>query len=76
MEHRIKLVKKCERYLHFSDSQQSELCRVTLFGESQSPRAFMKSYRKALQVRILGWNPMVEELREAANRWSPSVVQK
>jgi hypothetical protein len=76
IEHRIKLGKKCENYLHFIDAQRSELWRVTLFGEAQSPRSFMKLYRKALQVGILGWNPMVEALREAARRWSPSVVQK
>jgi hypothetical protein len=76
VEHRTKLVKKYEDYLHFSDAQRSEICRVTLFEKSQSPRTFMKLYRKALQVVILEWNPMVEALREAAKRWTPKVVQK
>jgi hypothetical protein len=69
-------VKKCEQYLQFDENQAAELRRIVLFGETQSPRKFIRNYRKALQLGILGWQPMVEALMEAVFKWTPKEIHK
>jgi hypothetical protein len=49
MGHRVKLVKKCNQYVQLSDAQRSEICRVVIFEDAQSPRSFMKTCRSGIR---------------------------
>jgi hypothetical protein len=75
-EHRIMMVKLCEKFLSFSEQQQARLRNPILFTEEANPRKSRKVYRKLAIAQIFNWAKMVEALREAERRWSVSEVQK
>jgi hypothetical protein len=68
-EHRIDMVSKCQRLVSFTSEQVVRLQHSIFFDPGNDVRKFVKLFRKAIERRTFGWNPMAMVMRSAVEKW-------
>jgi hypothetical protein len=69
------MVSKCQKFLNFTPEQTTRIQYSVFFDPQNDIRKFNKLFRKAIERKICGWNPMAMILRAAVEHWGIKAVK-
>jgi hypothetical protein len=76
IDQRLNMIQKCFKHIVFTEDQQLRL-QASIFtsGQLEASR-YVKMFRKALELEVFGWTPMVIILHDAVQKWGVKQIRR